>query len=92
MPNPDKILRSQGKTIEVYKRLLYDGRVKSAVNSRKSAVKQMEWDVVPGDNEISEDVLSFYRNILNTYNMQDIIGQILDAWMYGYKVSEILWG
>lgn len=92
LPNPDPVLRKKGVAISTYETLLYDGRVKADVNSRKSAVKQKEWDIVPGDNEISEDVLTFYRNVFESYKMQEIVGQILDAWVYGYKVSEILWG
>lgn len=92
LPNPDPVLRKKGCAVSTYETLLYDGRVKSAVNSRKSAVKQMEWDIVPGDFEINEDILSFYRNIFDTYKMQELIAQILDTWLYGYKVTEILWG
>jgi len=92
LPNPDPLLRKKGIAISTYENLLYDGRVKSDVNSRKSAVKRQEWDVVPGNNEVSEDVLAFYRNILKTYKMQDVMSQLLDSWLYGYKVSEILWG
>lgn len=90
LPNPDPILRKKGISVQVYKTLLYDGRVKAVVNSRKSKVRSMEWDIVGEDQP--EDILDFYRNIFKTYNMTDLINQILDAFLYGYKPSEIIWG
>lgn len=89
LPNPDPVLRKANKNIQVYEALLYDGRVKAVVNSRKSKVRSMEWDVV-GENQ-PEAILEFYRTIFETYDMPDTLNQILDAFLYGYKPIEIIW-
>lgn len=89
LPNPDPILKKKNVSVQVYEALLYDGRVKAVVNSRKSKVRSMEWDVVGEDQP--EEILDFYRNIFKSYNMTDLLNQILDAFLYGYKPIEILW-
>ncbi len=91
LPNPDPVLRKKGIAISTYETLFYDSRVKAVANSRKAVVKSQEWDVIPGDEPVSEDILSFYRNVFASYGMTDLIGQILDAWVLGYKPIEILW-
>lgn len=89
LPNPDPVLKKKNVDVQVYEALLYDSRVKAVVGSRKAPVKAMEWDIV-GEG-VDESVLDFYRMIFQQYNMTDLIGEILDAFLYGYKPLEIIW-
>ena len=90
LPNPDPVLDAKGETIDVYNDLMYDSRVTAAVTVRKSAIKSMEWDLVGGDG-IDEATIDFHREYLDNFKMEDTIGEILDAPLYGYKPIEIVW-
>ncbi|GAG10692.1 unnamed protein product, partial [marine sediment metagenome] len=90
LPNPDPILRALGRAVEIYEDLLYDSRVTAVVTSRKSAVKAMEWDV-SGENT-PEAEIDFYKDIFKNYKIEDVLSEMLDGWIYGYKPMEILWG
>lgn len=89
LPNPDPILKALGKDIEAYEELSYDSRVKACTGSRKSAVKSMEWDVI-GD-ETPDKEIQFHKDYLKKWKMKDIISELLDGALYGYKPAEILW-
>ena len=89
LPNPDPVLRKRNQSIAVYEDLAYDSRVRAVVTSRKAPIKAMEWAIVSEDTP--QQVLDFYTDIFKTYPMVDIISELLDSWMYGYKPFEILW-
>lgn len=89
LPNPDPILKKLGMDIEVYDELSADSRVKACVKLRKSAVQGMEWDIVGEHN--SEEELAFHKSYFENYNMMNILSEILDAPLYGYKPFEIIW-
>ncbi len=90
LPNPDPVLDKKGETIDVYNDLMYDSRVTAAATVRKSAIKSMEWDLVGGD-DIKESDIDFHREYFDKFKIEDIIGEILDAPLYGYKPIEIVW-
>jgi len=87
LPNPDPVLKKMGASIQVYEDLRYDSRVSAVVSSRKSAVASMEWRVTGGD----QSGVDFYTELFSTYPMHDIIVEMLDAPLYGYKPFEIIW-
>lgn len=89
LPNPDPVLKKLGKDIEVYEDLSYDSRVKACVKSRKTAVKSMEWDIT-GDQNTDEEI-QFHKKYFNDYKILNMIGELVDASLYGYKPMEILW-
>jgi len=84
LPNPDPILKALGNDIEVYEQLRYDSRASAVIQSRKSAVLSQKW-------EVTGPRAAFYTEIFDTYKMHDVIGQILDAVLYGYQIHEIIW-
>lgn len=90
LPNPDPVLKKMGKTIEVYDNISFDSRVQAVVSSRKSAVKSMEWGLT-GEN-VPDSEKEFHKEYLNEFNMHDVLDEILDAALYGYKPIEIIWG
>lgn len=89
LPNPDPVLKAMNKTIEVYEALLYDSRVSACVQSRKSAVKNMEWEIV--GEESSEAEIEFHKEYIERFKLEDIFCQVLEAWEFGYKPMEIIW-
>ena len=48
LPNPDPILKAQGRDIEVYRDLRTDALVGGSIRRRKSAVKSLEWGIDRG--------------------------------------------
>lgn len=89
LPNPDPVLKKLGRAIEVYEDLMFDSRVSACVQSRKSAVQCMEWDVIGEDAK--EEHIKFHKSYLLRYKMEDIISELLDAPLFGYKPNEIIW-
>jgi len=84
LPNPDPILKKLGISIKIYDELRYDSRVSAVIGSRKAAVLNQRWEIV-------NDKDDFFQNIFSKYKMHNVIGQILNAPLYGYQVMEIIW-
>lgn len=89
IPNPDPVLKKLGRAIDVYEDLMFDSRVSACVQSRKSAVQSMEWDIIGEDAK--EEHIKFHKSYLLRYKMEDVIAEILDAPLFGYKPNEIIW-
>ena len=89
LPNPDPILRERGGRIEVYRELRSDAHVGGCIRRRKSAVKSLEWGI---DRDTSRSRVS--RNVeamLKDVDMERLIGDAIEAVLYGYQPMEILW-
>lgn len=86
LPNPDMILKKQSKTIEVYRELLYDAQVSSCVDSRKAGTLALEWEFNKG--AVQDEVTAFVKKCFKDIPMYDVIGEILDAPVFGYQVLE----
>ncbi|WP_032092043.1 phage portal protein family protein [Necropsobacter rosorum] len=89
LPNPDPILKKMGKDIAVYRELLSDGQVRSGVRRRKAAIKGLEWRITTTNNEKVDAKIS---QIFDRLPMNNIITEMLNATLYGYQVSEVMWG
>ena len=48
LPDPDIVLRKQGKDIRIYKELLCDPHVFACIQSRKSGVLSLDWEINRG--------------------------------------------
>ncbi|MBN3132654.1 DUF935 domain-containing protein [Pectobacterium brasiliense] len=89
LPNPDPILKAQGKDIRIYRELRTDPLVGGCIRRRKAAVKALERGVDRGN--ASEPVFSFIRDMLTDMDMSRIIGEMTDAVLYGYQPCEVMW-
>lgn len=89
LPNPDEVLKLLGKDITTYKNLLYDPRVYSAVSARKSKCKSLEWDLNKGKAKSREVKLT--KKMIERLDVYGLIEEAADAWLYGYKVFEVVW-
>lgn len=89
LPNPDPILRARGGRIEVYRELRTDAHVGGCIRRRKSAVKSLEWGLDRGKarSRVAKEIEAMFADI----DLERLIGEALDAVLYGYQPLEILW-
>lgn len=89
LPNPDPILKAQGKDVAVYRDLLVDAHVGGCVRRRKSAVKALErgWDRGKARSRVAKDFEDIFRDL----DLDRLVSEILDAPLYGYQPLEVLW-
>ena len=77
LPDPDIVLRKQGKDVRIYKELLCDPHVFACVQSRKAGVLSLEWDLNRGvDKDKNAELV---EKLLKKLNLNKIINDILDA-------------
>ncbi|MCX7737494.1 MAG: DUF935 domain-containing protein [Candidatus Kapabacteria bacterium] len=89
LPNPDVILQKNNETLETYKNFLYDAHVSSCVQSRKAGVLSLNWEINRGGTKSTES--EFIEEIFNSLNLRQIISEMLDAPLFGFKPIEIYW-
>lgn len=89
LPNPDPILKKQGKDITVYKEILGDARVGGCVSSRKAGVTSLEWDIDRGRAKSRQAKL--IKDVFQSLDIYQVISDALDAVFYGYAVLEVVW-
>lgn len=86
-PNEQTKLES---SIENYDKLLFDAHVASCVQSRKSGVLSMDYEIA--SNEENTNHAEFIEQMFNKLNIHRIISEMLDCVFYGYKPMEIYYG
>jgi len=89
LPNPDRILRRTGKTIEAYRELKNDPHVWSCIQSRKSGTLSLETRII--QNKATSNVVRDVDEILKSFDLQQIIRDILEAPLFGFQPLEIIW-
>lgn len=89
LPNPDPILKAQGRDIKIYRELRTDPLVGGCIRRRKAAVKGLERGVERGNATVQ--VFDFVRDMLADLDMSRIIGEMTDAVLYGYQPCEVMW-
>ena len=90
LPNPDPILKRQGKDIAVYRDMRSRASVGGPIRRRKAAVKALEWRVERG--KASARVTRLANDVLATYDMDRLINEITNAVLFGYQPLELVWG
>lgn len=90
LPNPDPILKARGQDLRVYRELRSDAHVGGCVRRRKAAVKALEWglDREKAKNRVAKNIEAIFADL----QLERIIGEILDAVLYGYQPLEVSWG
>nr|DAU52937.1 MAG TPA: portal [Caudoviricetes sp.] len=89
LPDPDIVLRKQGKDMKIYKELLCDPHVFACVQSRKAGVLSLNWEINRGldKDEKAEEI----EKLLKKLNIHKLINDILEATQYGFQPLEIIW-
>ena len=90
LPNPDPVLRKAGKSLQVYRDLRTDSHVGGCVRRRKAAVRAMKSGL--DRNQAKSRVAKSIESLLADLDMPRIIGEALDAALYGYQPMEVMWG
>ncbi len=89
LPNPDPILKAQGKDIKVYRDLRSAALVGGNIRRRKSSVLALERDLKRGQAPVR--VERFIRDWLADLDLDRIIRELIDAALYGYQPVELMW-
>jgi len=89
LPNPDPILKAQGKDIAVYRDMTHDALIGSCIWRRKAAVQALEWGLDRG--HASSRVAKAVQAMLDALPLSTIIEQMQDCTLYGYQPMEVIW-
>ena len=89
LPDPDIVLRKQGKDMRIYKELMCDPHVFACVQSRKAGVLSLDWDINRGIDK-DENTENIFK-LLKSLDIHKLINDILDATLYGFQPLEIIW-
>lgn len=89
LPNPDPVLKKQGKDITVYHELLTDARVSGCAGSRKAGVLSLEWDIDKGKAKSRQ--ARIIKEVFSNIDIYQVISEMLDAVLFGYAVCEVVW-
>lgn len=89
LPNPDPVLRARGGRIELYRELRTDAHVGGCIRRRKSAVKALDWGIDRGQSP--SRVAKSVEAMLADIDMERLIGEAMDAVLYGYQPMEVIW-
>ena len=89
LPDPDIVLKKQGKDIRIYKELLCDPHVFACTQSRKAGVLSLDWEINRGldKDQNAEDIENLSKNL----DIQKLMSDILDATQFGFQPLEIIW-
>lgn len=89
LPNPDPILKAQGKDIKVYRDLRSAALVGGNIRRRKASVLALERGLKRGQAPVR--VERFIRGWLTDLDMDRILRELLDAPLFGYQPVELMW-
>lgn len=89
LPNPDPILKAQGRDVKVYRDMQSDAHIGGCVRRRKSAVKALEWGL--DRDRAASRVTKTVKEMLDGIDIERLAGQALEASLYGYQPIEVMW-
>ena len=89
LSDPDPVLKKQGKDIKIYREFLTDPHVWACVQSRKSGVLSLEWEIDRGKAKSKQ--AQIVENIFNNLDLYTLISEIIDAVLFGFQPLEIIW-
>lgn len=90
LPNPDPILKAQGKDIATYRAMQHDALIGSCIARRKASVQALDRGLDRG--QASSRANKAVQAVLDALPMSTIIEQMQDCILYGYQPMEVLWG
>ena len=90
LPDPDIVLRKQGKDVKIYRELFCDPHVFACIQSRKAGVLSLEWEINRGLDKAKDAEL--VEDLLKKLDIHKLINDILDATLFGFQPIEIMWG
>ncbi|BDV42430.1 hypothetical protein GURASL_13530 [Geotalea uraniireducens] len=92
LPNPDPVLKAQGKDIQVYTDLMTDDRVSGSMTNRINATLALDWQIDKGKSSKSRQAKAV-KDTFDKLPLNRIIESIIrHARAFGYGPHEIIWG
>lgn len=89
LPNPDPILRAEGKSLEIY-RSMTDGHLSSVRGKRFAAVTGRPWSIERGKATKSD--YERVRKVFDSLDIRRMTKAALGSRPMGYSVQEVMWG
>ena len=89
LPNPDPILKKQGRDISIYSDLRSDAHVGGCIRRRKAAVLGLEWRIER--DRASARMTRLCDEVLGRLDMRRLLHELLEATLYGWQPLEVLW-
>ncbi|UZA25724.1 DUF935 domain-containing protein [Moraxella bovis] len=86
MADTDEILAKVGKTRQSLSALLYDDEIDEKITRRLENLKQSPFTLSPSEGMTAQ----FVYDELNLH-LDDLVSAIMNAKLYGYSVSELVW-
>jgi phage gp29-like protein len=96
LPDPDQILRKRGDGAEILEELTSDGKVLTAIQTRKLGSLKREYEFNPGtiDGQTDARAEQLCKDLmadLEDVGMYDLLSGLLDAPYYGMTPAELFW-
>lgn len=93
LPNPDPVLRKQGKDIAAYRDLMSDAHIGGCIDTRKGNVLAMEHRINPGKAKTGRylQMTKELSAMIDSLDVRAITEKILDAVVYGIQPMELLY-
>ncbi len=89
LPNPDPILKAQGKDISTYRDMRVDSHVGGCIRRRKAAVQSLEWGLDRG--KAPSKAAKAVQSMLDGLKLSRIIAQMQECTLFGYQPMEVMW-
>ena len=89
LPDPDSVLKVKGKDIRIYKELLCEPHVWACVQSRKSGVLSLEWEI--NREKDKNQQAQVIEDIFKAIDIYALMSEILNATLFGFQPLEIIW-
>ena len=85
--------KGNGRGLRLYEEVEKDGRVKALLEKRKAKVTSREWIVkaADDDNAQAQAAAQLLEKALKGIAFDRITGDLLDATLFGFSVSEVIW-
>ena len=90
LPNPDPVLKAQGKDIQVYTDLLIDDRVGGGLINRTGAAKSLVCSIERGSSSTRQ--FKAVKDVFAQLKINAAIETIMKARGYGHAPIEVIWG
>ena len=89
LPNPDPILKAQGKDITTYRDMQHDALIGSCIGRRRSSVLALDRGLDRA--QAASSVTKAVQSMLDGLDLGTVISQMLDCSFFGYQPMEINW-
>lgn len=89
LPNPDPVLKKQGKDISAYREILTDAHLGGCLDTRKGNVLSLEWSIDRGKTRSRQ--AKVLQSVFDRLDIDRITNEVLDAPAYGYQPMEMLY-